>query len=212
MDQNIQKLLEMKNKKMRQVFLKENIEVVFLNNKKELLPYLDTVIKDHQTVGVGGSMTLFETGVIDYLRKRPIQFLDRYQENLTRDEIEDIFHQSLLGDVYLTSSNAIDRNGNLYNIDGNGNRVAAMIYGPKKVIVVVGMNKIFDDESSAIEHIKNISCPANALRLHKDTPCAQVGKCVNCQSDDRICSAYVKIARQPKGRMTIVVINEELGY
>lgn len=212
MDQNIQKLLEMKNHKMRQVFLKENIEVVFLNHKEEILPYLDTVIKDHQTVGVGGSMTLFETGVIDYLRKKPIQFLDRYQDNLTRDEIEDIFHQSLLGDVYLTSSNAIDRNGNLYNIDGNGNRVAAMIYGPKKVIVVVGKNKIFDDENSAIEHIQNVSCPANAMRLHKETPCSQIGKCVNCQSDDRICSAYVKIARQPKNRMTIVVINEELGY
>ena len=114
--------------------------------------------------------------------------------------------------MYLTSSNAIDRNGNLYNIDGNGNRVAAMIYGPKKVIVIVGMNKIFDDEDSAIQHIKNISCPANALRLHKNTPCVQVGKCVDCQSDDRICSAYVKIARQPLSRMTVLVINEELGY
>ena len=88
----------------------------------------------------------------------------------------------------------------------------AMIYGPKKVIVIVGMIKIFDDEDSAIQHIKNISCPANALRLHKNTPCVQVGKCVDCQSDDRICSAYVKIARQPLSRMTVLVINEELGY
>lgn len=157
-------------------------------------------------------MTLFETGVINYLRNKPVRFLDRYQEGLSRDEIEDVFHQSLLADVYLTSSNAIDRNGNLYNIDGNGNRVAAMIYGPKKVIVIVGMNKIFDDEDSAIQHIKNISCPANALRLHKNTPCVQVGKYVDCQSDDRICSAYVKIARQPLSRMTVLVINEELGY
>ena len=74
------------------------------------------------------------------------------------------------------------------------------------------MNKIFDDEDSAIQHIKNISCPANALRLHKNTPCVQVGKCVDCQSDDRICSAYVKIARQPLSRMTVLVINEELGF
>ena len=201
MDQNIQKILEIKNKKMQKAFNQNHIELLFLDNKQELLNYLDSLLKDDQTVGVGGSMTLFETGVINYLRNKPVRFLDRYQEGLSRDEIEDVFHQSLLADVYLTSSNAIDRNGNLYNIDGNGNRVAA-----------IGMNKIFDDEDSAIQHIKNISCPANALRLHKNTPCVQVGKCVDCQSDDRICSAYVKIARQPLSRMTVLVINEELGY
>ena len=203
MDQNIQKILEIKNKKMQKAFNQNHIELLFLDNKQELLNYLDSLLKDDQTVGVGGSMTLFETGVINYLRNKPVRFLDRYQEGLSRDEIEDVFHQSLLADVYLTSSNPIDR---------NGNRVAAMIYGPKKVIVIVGMNKIFDDEDSAIQHIKNISCPANALRLHKNTPCVQVGKCVDCQSDDRICSAYVKIARQPLSRMTVLVINEELGY
>ena len=212
MDQNVEKILEIKNRKMQKSFNQNHIELLFLNNQEELLKYLDNLIEENQTVGVGGSMTLFETGVIDYLRKKPIRFLDRYQEGLSSDQIENIFHQSLLADVYLTSSNAIDRNGNLYNIDGRGNRVAAMIYGPKKVVVIVGMNKIFDDELSAIQHIKNMSCPANALRLHKNTPCVQVGKCVDCQSDDRICSAYVKIARQPLGRMTVLVINEELGY
>ena len=212
MDQNVEKILEIKNRKMQKAFNQNHIELLFLNNQEELLKYLDNLIEENQTVGVGGSMTLFETGVIDYLRKKPIRFLDRYQEGLSTDQIENIFHQSLLADVYLTSSNAIDRNGNLYNIDGHGNRVAAMIYGPKKVVVIVGMNKIFDDELSAIQHIKNMSCPANALRLHKTTPCVQVGKCVDCQSDDRICSAYVKIARQPLGRMTVLVINEELGY
>ncbi|MFR8650385.1 MAG: lactate utilization protein [Faecalibacillus sp.] len=212
MDQNVEKILEIKNRKMQKAFNQNHIELLFLNNQEELLKYLDNLIEENQTVGVGGSMTLFETGVIDYLRKKPIRFLDRYQEGLSTDQIENIFHQSLLADVYLTSSNAIDRNGNLYNIDGRGNRVAAMIYGPKKVVVIVGMNKIFDDELSAIQHIKNMSCPANALRLHKNTPCVQVGKCVDCQSDDRICSAYVKIARQPLGRMTVLVINEELGY
>lgn len=212
MDQNVEKILEIKNRKMQKAFNQNHIELLFLNNQEELLKYLDNLIEENQTVGVGGSMTLFETGVIDYLRKKPIRFLDRYQEGLSTDQIENIFHQSLLADVYLTSSNAIDRNGNLYNIDGHGNRVAAMIYGPKKVVVIVGMNKIFDDELSAIQHIKNMSCPANALRLHKNTPCVQVGKCVDCQSDDRICSAYVKIARQPLGRMTVFVINEELGY
>ena len=119
MDQNIQKILEIKNKKMQKAFNQNHIELLFLDNKQELLNYLDSLLKDDQTVGVGGSMTLFETGVINYLRNKPVRFLDRYQEGLSRDEIEDVFHQSLLADVYLTSSNAIDRNGNLYNIDGN---------------------------------------------------------------------------------------------
>lgn len=157
-------------------------------------------------------MTLFETGVIDLLRKRPVQFLDRYQKDLTRDEVEDIFHQSLLADLYLTSSNTIDMQGNLYNIDGNGNRVAAMIYGPKKVLAIVGKNKIVEDEQASIQYIQNVSAPANAMRLNKKTPCVQTGKCMDCQSDERICSMYTKISRQKQGCMSVLVINEEFGY
>ena len=126
MDQNIQKILEIKNKKMQKAFNQNHIELLFLDNKQELLNYLGYKNR-YSFVVDGGSMTLFETGVINYLRNKPVRFLDRYQEGLSRDEIEDVFHQSLLADVYLTSSNAIDRNGNLYNIDGNGNRVAAMV-------------------------------------------------------------------------------------
>ena len=101
MDQNIQKILEIKNKKMQKAFNQNHVELLFLDNKQELLNYLDSLLKDDQTVGVGGSMTLFETGVINYLRNKPVRFLDRYQEGLSRDEIEDVFHQSLLADVYL---------------------------------------------------------------------------------------------------------------
>ena len=141
--------------------------------------------------------------LLDYLKT---------QKDLTRDEVEDIFHQSLLADLYLTSSNAIDMQGNLYNIDRNGNRVAAMIYGPKKVLVIVGKNKIVEDEQAAIQYIQNVSAPANAMRLNKKTPCVQTGKCMNCQSDERICSMYTKISRQKQGRMNMLVINEEFGY
>ena len=124
MDQHKNQLFEIKKKELKKTFQRNGIECLFLENKQELLDYLKTYLKDNKTVGVGGSMTLFETGVIDLLRKCPVQFLDRYQKDLTRDEVEDIFHQSLLADLYLTSSNAIDMQGNLYNIDGNGNRVA----------------------------------------------------------------------------------------
>lgn len=212
MDQHKNQLFEIKKKELKKTFQRNGIECLFLENKQELLDYLKTYLKDNKTVGVGGSMTLFETGVIDLLRKCPVQFLDRYQKDLTRDEVEDIFHQSLLADLYLTSSNAIDMQGNLYNIDGNGNRVAAMIYGPKKVLVIVGKNKIVEDEQAAIQYIQNVSAPANDMRLNKKTPCVQTGKCMNCQSDERICSMYTKISRQKQGRMSVLVINEEFGY
>lgn len=198
MDQHKNQLFEIKKKELKKAFQRNGIECLFLENKQELLDYLKTYLKDNKTVGVGGSMTLFETGVIDLLRKSPVQFLDRYQKDLTRDEVEDIFHQSLLAD--------------LYNIDGNGNRVAAMIYGPKKVLVIVGKNKIVEDEQVAIQYIQNVSAPANAMRLNKKTPCVQTGKCMNCQSDERICSMYTKISRQKQGRMSVFVINEEFGY
>lgn len=108
MDQHKNQLFEIKKKELKKAFQRNGIECLFLENKQELLDYLKTYLKDNKTVGVGGSMTLFETGVIDLLRKSPVQFLDRYQKDLTRDEVEDIFHQSLLADLYLTSSNAID--------------------------------------------------------------------------------------------------------
>lgn len=212
MDENKNQLFEIKKKELQKAFQQKGIECLFVENKQELLAYLKSYLNENKTVGVGGSMTLFETGVIDLLRKSPVQFLDRYQKGLTREEVEGIFHQSLLADLYFTSSNAIDRQGNLYNIDGNGNRVAAMIYGPKKVFVIVGKNKIVEDEKAAIDYIQNIASPANAMRLNKKTPCAKVGKCMNCQSDDRICNMYTKIARQKQGRMTVIIVNEELGY
>ena len=100
--------------------------------------------------------------------------------------------------------------GCLYNIDGNGNRVAAMIYGPKEVIVIAGKNKIFETEAEAINHIKTVSAPANAIRLNKKTPCT---KCMNCLSSDRICSSYVKLGYQGNvDRIKIVIVNQDLGY
>lgn len=209
---NLKQVKEIHYQKMKDIFNSNNIDMVFLDNKESLieylLPYLNNI-----SVGVGGSMTLFETGIIDLLRKQPINFLDRYDKSLSREEVVEVFRQSLLCDLYLTSSNAITLDGGIYNIDGTGNRVAAMIYGPKKVFIIVGRNKIFLDEESAIKHIKTVSAPANAIRLNRNTPCAKTGKCMDCHSNDRICSEYTKIVRQANaGRMTILVVDEDLGY
>ncbi len=213
MDKNLETLINLKREKMEKAFRDNNMELIQLNDKGELLDYLNQYLKDNVSVGVGGSMTLFETGVIDKIRKSPVKFYDRYQEGLTGEQIQDIFRQSLLADLYITSSNAIDMNGCLYNIDGNGNRVAAMIYGPKKVLVIVGRNKIFTNEEAAINHIRNVAEPTNALRLNKNTPCTKAGKCLNCHSADRICSSFVKLSYQSvKNRIQVIVVNEDLGY
>ena len=139
--------------------------------------------------------------------------LHDYFKTIFKEEINAIHHEAFNADIYLTSTNAMTTDGCLYNIDGNGNRVAAMIYGPKDVYVVAGVNKIFESEEEAIDHIKNVSAPANAIRLHRQTGCAVAGKCVNCMSDQRICASYVKLARQGnKDRIHVIIMRQELGY
>lgn len=213
MDRNLEKLIKLKRDKMEKAFQNNNMELIQLENVEQLLTFLDDYLKPGIKVGVGGSMTLFQAGVIDKIRNSGVQFLDRYQEGLTNDQIQNIFRESLLADLYITSSNAITMSGCLYNIDGNGNRVAAMIYGPKEVLVIVGRNKIFTTEEAAINHIRNVAAPANAMRLNKNTPCTKAGKCLDCKSTDCICSSYVKLSHQSNvNRIKVIVVNEDLGY
>lgn len=213
MDRHLEKLINLKRDKMEKAFHNNNMELFQLDNVEQLSSFLDDYLKPGITVGVGGSMTLFQAGVIDKLRNSQVHFLDRYQEGLSSQEMQEIFRKSLLADLYITSSNAITMNGCLYNIDGNGNRVAAMIYGPREVLVIVGRNKIFTTEEAAINHIRNVAAPANAMRLNKNTPCTKAGKCLDCKSDDCICSSYVKLSHQSNvDRIKVIVVNEELGY
>lgn len=213
MDDNLNRLIKLKREKMEKAFHNNNMELFHLENSQQLLQFLDEYLKPGVKVGVGGSMTLFETGVIEKLRNGKVQFLDRYQEGLTKEQMQNIFRESFFADVYITSSNAVTMDGCLYNIDGNGNRVAAMIYGPKTVLVIVGRNKIFTTEEAAINHIRNVAAPANAMRLNKNTPCTKAGKCLDCKSSDCICSSFVKMSYQSNvNRIKVIVVNEDLGY
>lgn len=190
-----------------------NMDAYFVNTKEEALKKTSELLNDGDTVAVGGSMTLFETGIIDLLRNGKYSFLDRYEKGLSRDEIDKIFHDSLSADAYLVSSNAITEDGELYNVDGNGNRVAAMIYGPKSVIVIAGINKIVNDREAAVERVKSIAAPANAERLSCKTPCTKTGECMNCKTDARICCSYVFLGKQRvKNRIKVILVGEELGY
>lgn len=213
MDKNISWVLEQKIKRTIEALEKNNMNGYYLESKDEVIDTIKDIVEDGSIVACGGSMTLFETGVIDHLRSSRYKFLDRYKENITPEEVREVYLKSFDSDAYFTSTNAITENGTLYNVDGNGNRVAAMIYGPKKVIVVVGVNKIVKDLDEAIKRNRNIAAPANAKRLSRNTPCTKVGSCMDCNSPDKICRAYTLIRSQGnKDRIHVLFLNEEVGY
>jgi L-lactate utilization protein LutB len=196
---------------------KNNMDAVFLENKNDLPKLLSQYLKDGDEVTFGGSMTLFETGVMDYLKDLDaagrIRLLDRNAEGNTADDVAEIYREAFCSDVYFTSSNAVTQNGYLYNVDGNGNRIAAMIFGPKSVIVIVGYNKLVATKEEAMERVQKIAAPKNAMRLHMNTPCAKTGECMHCMSEDRICCNYTFFGKQrTKNRIKVVILGEEYGY
>ncbi len=193
--------------------LKENgMEACVVSDKEDLINKIDEILKPGDMITVGGSRTIFEAGIVDHLKSGKYDYLDRYKEGLTKDGIKEVFRKAFFCDGYITSSNAITENGELYNVDGNGNRVAAMLYGPDKVIVVAGINKIVRNLDEAISRVECIAAPANTKRLNKKTPCAKVGKCMDCKSPERICREYTIIKRPIPGRIHVIFLNENLGY
>lgn len=177
--------------------------------KKKVFSFLD----GNCTVSFGGSMTLEDTGLLTALRHDPnIRLIDRSTAN-SPDEVKQMYHDALSADYYLMSSNAITKDGELVNIDGTGNRVAALIYGPENVIVLAGMNKVVANVDEALSRVHNVATPMNCLRLNKKTPCSATGVCADCLSPDCICNQVVITRRSGmEGRIKVILIGEELGY
>ncbi len=191
---------------------KRNIEGYYVATKEEATQKALSFLKEGMTISWGGSMTLSEIGLLDALKeKNCYNLLDRSQ--VSPDEVPDLYRKAFFADTYLMSSNAITLKGELVNIDGTGNRVAALIYGPNQVIIIAGMNKVVTDEIAARERIHNIASPINAIRLNKKTPCALTGTCHNCLSPDCICMQTV-ITRNSRdqGRIKVILVGENLGY
>lgn len=213
MDKNVLWVNEQRILRTIKALEKNNMNGYIVASNVDLISKIEELISPKSKVSCGGSMTLFETGVIDHLKSGRYEFLDRYKEGLTQDEIKEIFRQSFLSDAYVTSTNAITENGEIYNVDGNGNRVATMLYGPDKVIIVAGVNKIVPNVEEAIIRTKEYASPINAKRLNKETPCTKIGRCVECNSDNRICNEYTLIKRQiDKNRIHVIFLNDNLGY
>jgi len=213
MDKNLMAIHEKHAAKTIDNLAKNNILGFYVNSSEQAVEKVAGLMKEGELVAVGGSMTLFETGIIDHLRSGRYNFLDRYKEGLSRDQQEEIFRKSFLADTYITSTNAITEAGELYNVDGTGNRVAAMIYGPRSVIVVAGINKIVKDIDEAVERVRRMAAPANSTRLDTKTPCIKTGHCVDCRTEGRICCSYAVLGYQKqKNRIKVIIVGEELGY
>ena len=204
---------------------RNNMEAVYAETAADALALLKSYLTPGCTVGVGGSVTLDEIGAIDLLRSGDYDFLDRYAPGLTPVQMKNIFLRSLLSDVYVMSANAITENGELYNVDGRSNRVAALLFGPDSVVVIAGINKIVANIDDAVRRHKTVAAPANSARLRCNNPCVRTGKCVSlmrqtdeelcagCSSEDRICANYVVSARQREaGRIKVILVGETLGF
>jgi len=172
---------------------------------------LSLIPKDH-VVSWGGSLTVADMGIQERLEKEGYKLLDR-DKAPTPAERNELMRQALLCDTYLTSSNAISEDGQLVNIDGNGNRVAAMIFGPRQVIVVAGMNKVVKTLEDAESRARTIAAPLNVQRFpNVKTPCNETGSCANCVSQNTICSYFVTIRLcKPAGRIKVILIGKDLG-
>ncbi|EYE89215.1 membrane protein [Fervidicella metallireducens AeB] len=213
MDKNVLWYREVQLEKTKQALEKNNYEVYIVEKKDDVNGILKDIIPKNSTVSFGGSMSIIEAGAIEYLRNNDYHLLDRYKEGLSPDDIGKLYRESFFADFYITSSNAITENGELVNLDGNGNRVAAMIFGPKKIVIIAGWNKIVKNLDDAYERVRNYASPINSKRLNRKTPCVQVGNCVDCSSDERICTHYVVTYRQnTRGRGIVILVKEDIGF
>ncbi len=192
---------------------KRHFECHYCKTAQEAVKLASELVPSDSTVSFGGSMTLAESGMADILKQRSdITLLDRSKAG-SPEEVKEIYHKSLNADYYFMSSNAITVEGELVNIDGTGNRVGALIYGPEHVIILAGMNKISPSLKEAVSRVKNVASPLNANRLSRNTPCAAIGLCSDCLSPDCICSHTVITRKSaPEKRIKIILIGEPLGY
>ncbi len=165
-------------------------------------------------VGIGGSVTVREMGLLDALAGRGTQYFDHWKSGLSMEEIMEVKRQQVVSDYFLTSTNAITKDGKLVNMDNTGNRVSAMIFGPRHVIVVAGKNKIVEDVPAAIQRIKEKVVQRNTSRRGDNTPCAQGEPCPDCNSPDRLCRVTSIIEKKTKGveTLTVILVGESLGY
>ena len=197
---------------MVEILKEKGYETYYAENVEEARKIALELIPEGASVGVGGSETLNAMNLIEELRNGPYKFIDRYQK-LPFAEIEELYREALNADVFVSSCNALTRDGRIVNMDSSGNRVAAISYGPRKVILAVGANKVVNDLDEALDRIYKIA-PLNAMRVHHKAPCVETGKCENCQIHASVCNSIgiINHGHKTVGRFHIIMIAEEVGF
>ncbi len=209
MNENIFKRNELLAQKVIQGLKSRNMTGYYAADKDEALKLALDLIPEKSSVTMGGAMSAHEIGLVDKLKEGDYNFIDR-------DAYEDKRAAMLMAydaDVFLSSANAVTEDGVLVNIDGNSNRVSAIAQGPRKVIFIIGMNKVCDDIDGAMKRARNVAAPINAQRFGLSTPCARTGSCLNCKSPDTICCQFL-ITRYSRheGRIHVILVNDSLGF
>lgn len=200
-------------KQVVEALLKNEFDARYCATTAQATAFIMEHVQPEIKVGFGGSMTINSMGIQDKVQKAGGIVLDHGTPGLTVEERVAIAREEMLSDLYLCSSNAITLDGLLVNIDGMGNRVGAMAFGPKKVIVVVSTDKICKDEEAAFERLEGIAAPMNNKRLSTSNPCTQTGTCMNCKAKSRICRVYSVLRKKPwVTDITVVVLGQSAGY
>ena len=208
MDENMKK----RNERLAQTVIKglqsRNMSGYYAEDKEAALKQALKLIKENSTIAMGGCASAKEIGLVQALQEGNYQYLDR-----SKMESREGLLAAYDSDVFLSSANAMTSDGILVNIDGNSNRVSCIAQGPKKVIFIVGMNKVCDDLDSAMKRARNVAAPANAQRFDVKTPCKETGKCFDCKSPDTICCQFL-ITRYSRhtGRIHVILVNDNLGF
>ena len=207
---------ELRNERLAERMIKNlkrrNMEAFYCKTAAEAVNKVSELIADVSSVTWGGSMTIRDMGIPRALKDRgTLEVLDR-DEVADRDEVVRIYERAFTADVYLSSANAISEDGVIVNIDGNGNRVAAITWGPKKVIFIIGINKVAQTVEAALQRARSTASPINAARFDIKTPCQVDGVCHNCNSPECICNYVHFLRNSPRGRHTVILVGEEFGY
>ena len=216
MDKPVENYWQKRLSEVKKALEDNNFEVFVADNaadaskivQEEILPKTGA-----KTVSWGGSMTFIATGLYNSIKDNPnMEILDTFNKSLSGEEKIELRRRSLLVDLFITGTNAITEMGQLVNLDMIGNRIGGITFGPKHVVILVGRNKIVSDLEDAMYRIMNYVAPANAMRLDMKTPCVKTSRCEECKSPDRICNTWTVTEKSfPKGRVKVVLINEDLG-
>jgi len=192
-------------------FIKRNIKSEVFYKEEDIINYIKELIKDAKTVGIGGSITIEQLGLYEIFKEEEKEIFWHWK--VEPEKRNEILKKASSSNIYFSSSNAIVEDGRLVNIDGNGNRVSSMIFGPDKVVIIAGKNKIVPNIDAALKRIKEEACPLNARRLNRDTPCAITGKCNDCKGVNRMCNVTTIIeGHLPSVDIEVLLIDKDLGY